>query len=64
MNERDFNVVVVDMGGGKSSCFIDENVCVTLTRTNYGEPVVCYERRDEHSVRKRDHHFESEHETP
>lgn len=32
----------VDMGGGKSSCNVTENVSPTLTCTHYGEPVTLY----------------------
>jgi len=36
------DVYCVDMGGGKPSCCITENISPTLTTTHYGEPVVCY----------------------
>jgi hypothetical protein len=35
-------IYCVDMGGGKPSCCITENISPTLTTTHYGEPVVCY----------------------
>ncbi|MBR5173203.1 MAG: DNA cytosine methyltransferase [Phascolarctobacterium sp.] len=38
-------VLSVDMGGGKSSCVINENVSPTLTCTHYGEPAIAYETR-------------------
>lgn len=33
----------VDMGGGKSSCVVLENLSPTLTCTHYGEPAIAYE---------------------
>ena len=36
-------VLSVDMGGGKSSCVIQENIAPTLCTTHYGEPVVAHE---------------------
>ena len=41
----------MDMGGGKSSCVILENLSPTLTCTHYGEPVVCYEAADSVGVK-------------
>ena len=35
-------ILTVDMGGGKSSCVVDEDNSPTLTTTHYGEPAVCY----------------------
>lgn len=35
-------IYAIDMGGGKSSCVILEDVSPTLTCTHYGEPVVMY----------------------
>lgn len=43
--------ISVDMGGGKSSCVILENLSPTLTCTHYGEPVVCYEAADSVGVK-------------
>lgn len=36
-------VLCVDMGGGKSSSVIMEDLAPTLACTHYGEPVVFYE---------------------
>lgn len=36
-------VLCVDMGGGKSSSIIMEDLAPTLACTHYGEPVVFYE---------------------
>ena len=33
-------VFAIDMGGGKSSCLVLEDVSPTLTTTHYGEPVI------------------------
>lgn len=42
--------ITVDMGGGKSSCVILEDVSPTLTCTHYEEPVVAYEDTDREEV--------------
>ena len=36
-------VLVVDMGGGKTSCAITEDISPTLSCTHGGAPVVIYE---------------------
>ena len=41
-------MISIDMGGGKSSCVISEDISPTLTCTHYGEPVVCYEDKKLH----------------
>lgn len=43
-------VLCVDMGGGKSSSVIMEDLAPTLACTHYGEPVVFYES-DENDIR-------------
>ena len=47
-------VLSVDMGGGKSSCVINENVSPTLTCTHYGEPAIAYETRKTETYQRTD----------
>lgn len=35
------SIFTIDMGGGKSSVMVYEDVSPTLTTTHYGEPAVC-----------------------
>lgn len=42
----------IDMGGGKSSCVITENLSPTLACTHYGEPAVVYQRNNEDETHK------------
>ena len=44
----EIKVISVDMGGGKSSCCIYEDVSPTLTCTHYGEPVIAYDNEECH----------------
>lgn len=47
------DVYSVDMGGGKSSCVVLEDLSPILTCTHYGTPVVTYQVEEDeiHSVR-------------
>ena len=36
-------IYTVDMGGGKSSCVVLQDIAPTLTTTHYGEPAIIYE---------------------
>lgn len=44
-------VYCVDMGGGKSTCLVLENLSPTLTTTHYGEPIVFYEENEVETVK-------------
>ena len=40
----DATILSIDMGGGKSSCVVHENLSPTLTCTHYGESAIAFEK--------------------